>query len=534
MIKAFKEILAAGLILISVNSYSQVTEQWVSTYNHAGSTDIAYGIAADNSGNLYVTGNIINGTQGADYATIKYDPSGTQEWVRIYNGTLNSNDYARAITSDTQGNIYVTGFSTFSGAVTIKYNSSGDSLWVRDLLYANCNKIVSDALNNVYCAGIWGDVSFSDYFVVKYNSSGDSLWSRRYSSPGGFPDVANGIAVDNSGNVYLTGLIYVGPHSAIATLKYNSSGVLLWNAVYDNPAFGSDVGISVDYDNLGNVYVAGYGDSSVTGRDMITIKYNSSGVQQWVRRYDDGNDEAVSIKVFDANSIYVTGPSLNATRASDFILLKYDSNGMQQWLSRYDRNNGTDRPSKMILDNTGNIYITGMSQIEAWEDAATVKFNSSGTVVWSAIYNAPGIYPDIGLDLVLDNMENVCVAGRTYSASNLEDYLTIKYSQTTGIQNISSEMPENFSLHQNYPNPFNPSTTIVYDVKGSINSGKLSKVNLTVYDALGKEVTVLVNQIQSPGRYSVEFNAKDLSSGLYYCRLMSDDFAETRKMLVNK
>ena len=188
----------------------------------------------------------------------------------------------------------------------------------------------------------------------------------------------------------------------------------------------------------------------------------------------------------------------------------------------------------MILDNTGNIYITGMSQIEAWEDAATVKFNSSGTVVWGAIYNAPGIYPDIGLDLVLDNMENVCVAGRTYSASNLEDYLTIKYSQTTGIQNISSEMPENFSLHQNYPNPFNPSTTIVYDVKGSINSGKLSKVNLTVYDALGKEVTVLVNQIQSPGRYSVEFNAKDLSSGLYYCRLMSDDFAETRKMLVNK
>lgn len=81
-------------------------------------------------------------------------------------------------------------------------------------------------------------------------------------------------------------------------------------------------------------------------------------------------------------------------------------------------------------------------------------------------------------------------------------------------------------LKQNYPNPFNPSTTISYQLSES------GKVNLIVYDILGREITVLVNNHLNPGKYEVEFNAEGLSSGVYYYRLEIGTFVETKKMIL--
>lgn len=109
----------------------------------------------------------------------------------------------------------------------------------------------------------------------------------------------------------------------------------------------------------------------------------------------------------------------------------------------------------------------------------------------------------------------------------------------TGIQDMKNEIPKTFSLSQNYPNPFNPTTKIFYSIPKTPGSRQLvptsrdaSTVQLKVFDALGREVTTLVNEDKTPGNYEVIFNANDLATGVYYYRLKAGDFVETKKMVL--
>jgi len=96
------------------------------------------------------------------------------------------------------------------------------------------------------------------------------------------------------------------------------------------------------------------------------------------------------------------------------------------------------------------------------------------------------------------------------------------------VNQISSTVPEKFSLSQNYPNPFNPSTNIKYQI---INNGF---VNLKVYDILGKEIATLVNEKQAPGTYEVKFDGTNLPSGVYHYRIATENYSETRRMILLK
>ncbi|MBZ0203527.1 MAG: T9SS type A sorting domain-containing protein [Ignavibacteria bacterium] len=97
-----------------------------------------------------------------------------------------------------------------------------------------------------------------------------------------------------------------------------------------------------------------------------------------------------------------------------------------------------------------------------------------------------------------------------------------------GINQISSEVPEQFSLSQNYPNPFNPTTHIGFRI------AEFGLVRIIVFDAIGREVQTLVNQDLSMGTYEVDFNGTNLPSGVYYYMLESESFAETKKMVLLK
>ncbi|MBS1494920.1 MAG: T9SS type A sorting domain-containing protein [Bacteroidetes bacterium] len=97
-----------------------------------------------------------------------------------------------------------------------------------------------------------------------------------------------------------------------------------------------------------------------------------------------------------------------------------------------------------------------------------------------------------------------------------------------GINSNTTEIASKFRLSQNYPNPFNPVTTIKYDLPFSNN------VTLKIYGLLGNEIETLVNEKQNAGRYSVNFNASSLPSGVYYYKLTTDKFSETKKMLLVK
>ncbi len=159
----------------------------------------------------------------------------TQEWVARYSGPGNTSDAASSIAVDNSGNVYVTGRSvrgTSDDYATIKYNSLGDSLWVRkfngpgNVVYAESSLAV-DGAGNVYVTGASTGIGNSDYATIKYNSSGDSLWVARYNGPGNSYDHSYAIAVDGAGNVYVTGASTGIGNSAYAPSKLFSGPLYL-------------------------------------------------------------------------------------------------------------------------------------------------------------------------------------------------------------------------------------------------------------------------------------------------------------------
>jgi hypothetical protein len=98
----------------------------------------------------------------------------------------------------------------------------------------------------------------------------------------------------------------------------------------------------------------------------------------------------------------------------------------------------------------------------------------------------------------------------------------------TSVDQSPAGLPAQFSLRQNYPNPFNPSTTITFELPRS------TEVRLSVFDVLGREVSVLVNENRNAGVHEVRFDGSGLPSGVYFCRIQAGDFVQAKKMLAVK
>lgn len=105
---------------------------------------------------------------------------------------------------------------------------------------------------------------------------------------------------------------------------------------------------------------------------------------------------------------------------------------------------------------------------------------------------------------------------------------SFKIIQSIGINSNAGAVPERYYLYQNYPNPFNPITKMTFDIP------KLGLVSLKVFDVLGREVKVILNEIKSPGSYSIDFDASELSSGVYFYRLESKEFTDVKRMILIK
>ncbi len=543
LIIALYSIILTFLFCKSI--YSQVNQEWVERYNGPQNyTDAAVCLASDNSGNIYVTGYSTGIGTDFDYATIKYNSAGVLQWVSRYDGPGNSSDEPVSVVTDISGNVYVTGYSYGSGTeldyATIKYNSSGDSVWVRRYNGPGnagdfASSIAVDVSGNVYVTGnSTGSITGRDYATIKYNSSGDLVWVERYSGPGNQYDRATSISVDDSGNLYVTGYSTgSGTYYDYVTIKYNPSGVQQWLARYNGIGNSSDEAESIVLDKSGNVYVTGSSFGSGPGDDYATIKYNSSGDSVWVRRYNGpGNsyDGARSLAVDDSGNVYVTGYCTVSGIGADYGTIKYNSSGVQQWVRYYNgTGNSDDGAHSVTADGYGNVYVTGYSDGNGTtEDYATIKYNSAGDSVWVARYTGPGNSNDGAFLITLDASQNVFVTGFSNGGLSGPDFLTVKYSQSTGISQISALITEQFCLFQNYPNPFNPNTIINYELRVT------SYAKLVVYDIMGRELIALVNEKQSSGTYQVEFDGSGLPSGVYFYRLTAGEFTETKRMMLIK
>jgi uncharacterized delta-60 repeat protein len=426
-------------------SHIGVRTAGIARYNGPGNgTETAVAVAVDKSGRVFVTGWSLGLSGNLDYATIKYS-AGRQQWVRRYDGPGNSADLATAITVDRAGDVYVTGWSYASQGTndtdyeTIKYNSAGQELWVaRYNGPANqvdeATAIAVDAADNVY---VTGDSASSpgnaDYATVKYNSSGEQQWVARYSGAANYGDFATAIAVDNAGNVYVTGYSGYG-QSDYATIKYNSAGEQQWVARYNGPGDDLDIPSGIAVDNSDNVYVTGFSAGVGTDLDYATIKYNSAGQQQWVARYNgpaNRFDEAAAIAIDGSGNVYLTGESLGSDSGLDFVTIKYDSSGQEEWVARYNGPaNGHDAAKAITVDTSGNAYVTGYSEgSHTSGDYATIKYNSAGQEQWVARYNGPANDWDEATAIALDTVGHVSVTGKSTGWGSDWDYATIKYQQ---------------------------------------------------------------------------------------------------------
>ncbi|MBA7532590.1 hypothetical protein ES705_24816 [subsurface metagenome] len=430
-------------ILYSTFLFAQVDTAWVSRYNGPGNgTDYANAIAVDNMGNTYVTGVSDGNGSGSDYATIKYSPDGDTLWIQRYDGPANYTDEAYALVIDDAGNTYVTGKSAGSGTsydyATIKYSPDGDTLWVRrydgpagsaDEAYG----LAVDSAGNVYVTGKSpGSGTGMDYATIKYNPDGDTLWVRRYDGPAGTAgDYGSAIAVDNAGNVCVTGYTFsFSTGFDYVTVKYNSEGVMLWAQTYNGSANSTDMPYAIATDDAGNVYVTGKSPGSGTLNDYATIKYSPDGDTLWVRRYNgpgNSGDYANAMTVDDDGNVYVTGESRGSGTGDDYATIKYSSDGDTLWVRRYNGpGNDDDYAYAIAVDSAGNVYVTGESSGSGTSyDYATIKYNPDGDALWIQRYDAQVANYDGGSAIAVDNAGNTYVTGYSYSTSY--DYVTIKY-----------------------------------------------------------------------------------------------------------
>jgi hypothetical protein len=392
-------------LLFSFVGFSQLTQQWAKRYNGPGNMlDQGKAIATDKQGNVYVTG-----TSGGDYLTIKYNGSGDTLWTKRYNGPGNGEDNVSGLAVDAQGYVYVTG-------------------------------------------GSQGKATGKDYATIKYDANGNELWAKRYNGPAGEDDGANALAIDASGNVYVTGESNgSGSGGDFATIKYNASGSLLWVKRYNGPNSEYDAANAVVVDASGNVYVTGRStridEEAIPNTDFATLKYDTNGNELWATRWEDTYDDNPTALAVDASgNVYVTGSQGSSSYyvvifdsglefVTRYVTIKYNSNGQELWARAFSDSKFNASPSAMAVDASGNVYVTGSSDNSDEEegfltgtDFATLKYDTDGNQLWVRKYPGNRRYYSGAASIALDASGNIYVTGSSDKSDETgTDFATLKY-----------------------------------------------------------------------------------------------------------
>ena len=566
------------------------------TYYGAEGVDGAHSSCTDYIGNLYITGSTksVNfptqplagaynqstyGGGDTDAFILKFNSSGVRLWATYYGGT--GYDYGFSTVTDSINNLYVVGRTTspdfplqiLSGAYNqtvygggsdgdafiLKFNNSGDRLWATyygGSVSDHGHTICKDNSDNIYVTGNTESPDFplqtlpgaynqtnlggmGDAFILKFRSNGERIWATYYG--GSSPELARNICTDLSGNIYVTGSTgssdfplqtlpgaynqtSFGGLYDVFILKFDIIGTRLWATYYGKSE--TDVAYGLIVDNSDNLFVTGETESpdfplqtlpgaynqTTSGGDFdaFILKFSSSGIRLWATFYGGNYYEyGYSIITDNTDNLYVTGTTYSSNfpiqtlqgaynqktfgGQSDLFILKFNSSGARLWATYYGGNRQDILLGRICTDISNNLYVTGATE--------SLDF---------PLKTLPGAY------------------NQSTHGGGFYDVFILKFSTTVDIKKISYVIPGEYSLYQNYPNPFNPTTNIKFDLH------RTSKISLIVYNILGKEIATLVNEKLSAGSYEVDWDASGYSSGVYFYRLITDDFIDTKKMLLVK
>jgi hypothetical protein len=527
--------------LFSTILYAQVDTLWSNSFNGtANSLDGARAVLLDDLGNVYSAGNTAG--NGMDICIIKYSSNGDSLWSYIFASANFADDYFLSMVQSDSGFIYLAccAITIQRAFFIIKLSPDGNLIWtkqINDMIGESNNKptkrLQVDDSGNVYFTG----TKEFNFYTIKLNPAGDTLWTKSYGNSGYTYDDPSALTIDANKNVYVTGKVSINGSYDFCTIKYNTLGEQQWAKTYDGSAHNTDYPYAVSTDLTGNIYVAGscFIDGS-SNTDFCLIKYNADGDSQWVKTFDGSyslGDEAFLICIDENNNLFVGGNRyggnpLSGGSGTDFCLLRYNLSGdLEKSFIFNGTGNDEDYLNDFTIDNFGNLFLVGESYSNntTYRDICVAKFDSTANFKWQTTYSGTsGI--DRGYAVAVNDFDEVVVVGEANY-----DFFTIKYKQVvTDVENNPSSILSDFKLFQNYPNPFNPSTKI------SWQSPVGSWQTLKVYDLLGREVATLVDEYKPAGIYEVEFQSTvsnhQLASGIYYYQLRSGNFIQTKKMVL--
>jgi len=528
------------LIFSQTFCFSQVQEQWMKRFSATPTgTDNSKYIAVDDSGNVVVGG--ISSTylsNRGEICVVKYNAGGDSLWTSIFDetGSLNSDDI-NGLAIDKEQDIVITGYTHKPPdrdddlfLTTIKYDHlSGERIFLERYNNDDPNAsdrgwdIVTDNDGRIYVSGsYWGGTLANggtgyDMVVLSYSSIGGGVMVYRWQDSAASHGVSIGITKE--GQVYALGfggkdgktvlrLVPIGGNFVSYTLPETDWGI----ATYPK--------MLIDREGNPIIITTVMGNATYLNNKLMLIKYKG-GLQpyktQLINSSYSTNTIFYDMAIDTSNNIIIAGGYRLANGSYQNFIKKFSPECDSIW-TVFPPSVSTKLSCKIAADKQNSVYTSGNLN-----NMVAIKYNKDGQEAWRAGEGTQFWKSNI----TIDYQYNVYVTGEKWQDWP-GDYCTVKYSQSITSVYEKATPKVSFYLQQNYPNPFNPSTTINYQLPAA------EKVTLKIYDILGNEVALLVNEEKPAGNYQSVFNGSKLSSGIYFYQLKAGNFLKTKKMLLLK
>ena len=433
--------------------------------------------------------------------------------------------------------VHVTWYDNRDGNYEIYYKRStnGGINWGADtrLSYTNyVSYFPSIAVAGQFIYIVWEEVKNGHVIMYTGSSNGGNNWSEP-STVSNITDSASSPSL-SACDKYLH-LVWEDYSNSGYEIYYKNStdGGISWGSetrLTNNPADSYLPCISANGQFLHVVW-----SDLRTGYSTIYYKHSTNGGLSW----------SEDIKLSNNINSHSYTPSISMYGNLTGVVWYDNRDGNYEIYYTQSTNGGTNWSADTRLTNNSaisrypSVAISGQTVNVVWEDYRDAggysrifyKSSTNGGLNWGdelRLVNNNIPYTGSYHPSISASHDSVYVIWYDNRDGNYEVYFKYNPDVSIAVQNISTEIPKEYSLTQNYPNPFNPSTNVKFSI---VNAGD---VKLVVYDVQGREVQTLVNESLKPGTYEVSFDGSSLTSGVYFYRLITDGFTETKKMLLLK